>query len=246
MNKSKWFAVMCIVALVGVAGCSDDDDDPLTPDVSGEATAAAIELAMENALDDVVDPLFDIIEFVQDNFLSAPVAASRGVACPDLTGVCGEPPSGSVTCTPTLEGLQFDFVGCNAVLDGTSIIIDGTATLAGTLASAILGLQGLSLDGGVAITGTVTFSSDECESADISITAADNTGVLGIVVVCFEYPESTSSMVLNVTVLEEVYTITFIFDGTGTAIAIATDNSGATIADCEVNLDSLAATCSAP
>jgi len=76
MKKSKWMVLLCVVALVGVAGCSDDDDDPLTPDIPDLGTAAAVEAAMEGALNDVVDPLFDIIELVTDNFLSAPATST--------------------------------------------------------------------------------------------------------------------------------------------------------------------------
>jgi len=190
-----------------------------------------------------VDPLFDIIELVTDNFLSAPAPASRGVLCPDVSEVCT---SGIVTCTPTLAGLQFDFDSCNTVVDTTLINVDGTVTVAGTPTSAILGLESLSLDGGTALTGTVTISLDECESANISITAADGTGVLGIVLVCTEYPESSSNLTLTVTVGQEVYTITFVFDTSSTAMATALDNSGAVLAICDVNLDTFDASCSVP
>jgi len=57
--------------------------NPRTP-----STVAALEVAVENALENVVNPLFTMIDLILEALFGAPAPASRGIGCPDTSEAC--------------------------------------------------------------------------------------------------------------------------------------------------------------
>lgn len=239
MKKSKWTALLCVVALIGVAGCSDDDNDPIVP--ADNVNAATAEAALEGALVEVVDPIFTVIDFLAEG-LFAPAPASRGeLICPDVSAVCS---SGTLSCSEAgLQGLDFVATGCTTLYDGETITLDGDVTVLPGLSTILITFLSFSVNGNTQISGVVALDDNDC-SADVDLLADDGTVVDGVIIDCDDNDPDVGS---EFTIIVDapgigVFVIVFDFDGSGSANASVTSD-GEPVASCTVDLDTLDATC---
>jgi len=236
MKHSKGLILLCIAATLGLTGCPDDDD-PVIPAQPGPAAA---EVAIENALESVVDPLMALVEFVGGiGGLSRSTGPTDGIGCPDTSGWCAP---GSATCDVSLTGLDLVFNGCNVVASSEHLTIDGPMTVTPTgESSGSAVLTGVSINGSPLLNGQLNVG--VC-TVTWSVSAADGTSSSADLDVCDDYPPADSTLVFNIDGAG-FWVISFTFNGTSTASAITTVD-GEPIAMCNVNLDTLDATCSDP
>jgi hypothetical protein len=233
----------CLVAMLGTLSCSDsDDDDVINGDLPLEAQAEA---AIEDVLNNVVDPLVALIETLEGLVNAPGPLLNSGVAgvlleCPTTTGVCA---TGSVSCVAGETSLTFTFSECNVVLQ--PLIADGELEFQPTGAeSFIVTLTSLAINGESPLTGALsTDSSGNC-SDDWSVTAADGTTLLASLVGCGDYPESVSSTVITVLAPPDTWTFSFTYDGTQTANVFVQQNAVG-VSTCQVDLETFDANCTA-
>jgi len=238
MKHSKWLILLCVVATLGLTGCSDDDDVVIPP-APGPAAAEAV---IEDALETVIDPLLTLMEFAID-FLSADDGTDV-IGCPDTSGVCNP---GSLTCTEGTSALEFDFSGCTILGTSPALSVSGEVYHTPSLPPwGVYNLYGVSVNGSTGLTGPVTLA-DEC-TWTWSITAADGTHTNASLILCqtvrgaSEYPLSGSALVIAAVTSAGFMTSNFTFDGTRTASAtVLLDESP--LAQCSVDLETFNATC---
>lgn len=234
MKMSRSGLLLCVVALIGFAGCSDDD--PLTP--PEVPTAAAAEAAIDSVLVEIVDPLFTVIEFFQN---AATLAPATRVPCPTLGPVCS---TGTLSCLDVgTQGVQFTTSGCTTTYNGETVTMDGQVTVLPMQSAVSITFSSFSVNGSTALSGAVMVDSNAC-STTVNIVAADGTTLDGFIVACGNAnPGSTSSMLI---VVDSpglgVFNIVFTFDGTGIAVAAVALN-GVPVASCTVDLNALDASC---
>jgi hypothetical protein len=231
--------LLCIVAMLAVTSCSDDDNNVMAPPTG----AAAAEAAIEDALDSVIDPLVTLLDFIVD-YLSVADGATDGLACPDTTGACNP---GSLTCTDGIP-LQFDFSGCSVVGASPALSVDGNVDYTPSTIPPWGGylLGGLSVNGSTGLNGTVTLT-DDCNWS-WNITADDGTVTNASLVLCTgargtsEYPLGESSLSIFSETSAGFVSAYFTFDGTQTASVMVFLDETLT-AQCTVDLETFDATC---
>jgi hypothetical protein len=223
----------CVVALIGITGCSDDDD-PV--DLNGSAAdVAAAEAALNVALDEIADPLEflgQLIEMLNPN--PAPPGTSRVVPCP-VSCLSGE-----IACTEA-GVLNVTFTNCE--ISGSDMTVDGAITVNPLTLSATF--TEVSINGSAAMNGTASISNDTSCRLTLTELSIGDSEVNGNLFVCEEddWPSAESALVITVVANGDVYVITMDFDGTSTAGAGVTKN-GIPVATCNVNLDTLVGSCS--
>jgi hypothetical protein len=227
-------AACCVLAMLGLSGCSSDDvAEILGVDPEGETAEAAV----EGALNDVVVPLATFVE-VATNLLFPSGPTFAGIGCPDTTGWCSD--DLAVSCAVGPGGLEFTFDSCVATDGEETITVTGGVNVTGP---SQLTLDNLQINGSAGLNGTMTLA-PPCDTI-WNITADDGTFVTGTLVQCMSdnYPQSTSILVVTAQI-SGVGTVqmTFTFDGTITATAAVTLDS-APYANCSVNLDTYDASC---
>jgi len=233
MKKSKWIVLACVVALIGVTGCSDDDD-PV--DLNGSAAdVAAAEAALNLALDEIRDPLEFLGQLIE--MLSpAPVPAgtTRVVPCP-VSCLSGE-----IACT---EAGVLNVTFTNCAISGTDMTVDGAITVNPLTLSATF--TDVSINGSAVMNGTASISNDTSCRLTLTELSIGDSEVNGNLFVCEEddWPTEASALVITVVANGDVYVITMDFDGTSMAGASVTKN-GTPVATCGVNLDTLQGNCS--
>ena len=89
MKRSKLSVFVCVVALLGMTACSDDDEVINIP-VSQQAAAA-----LEGVFIEVIDPLAGFVEGMAEAVINAQ-PKGPSLVCPDVSGACS---SGSVTAS---------------------------------------------------------------------------------------------------------------------------------------------------
>ena len=238
MKRPRWLLLLCVVALVGVAGCSDDDDVLTPPDVG---TAAAAEGAINSALTDIVDPFLTVIELFDALTAPPPAPMSRGgLSCPIVSGICT---SGNLTCTPGGTDLTFGASSCSAFYDGSTILIDGTLAVLPSISSTLFTFTSFSANSSSPISGTVTLDQLACSTA-INVAAVDGTTLSGLLIDCTDdNPDAGSNLTIVVDVSGVgMFTIVFTFDNTSVAAAAVSLN-GTPAAACSVDLNALVADC---
>ena len=229
--KQKRFLCMLVLPwmVLCAVGCNDDDNEVLNVPVDQQ-----VQTGLNSALTTTVVPLVTFMGAMGD-LLSSPGAVA-GLACPDTSGWCS---SGTVSCTPTLNGLAFDFDQCQVVGGDQPFTMDGnvTAVLGSTIA---LTLTNLVISGQPAISGTGTINVANCNYV-VNMHSTD-ASVAGTVTQCDADPYPTGQT-LAITFGDFVATVTF--DGTSVAHATAAA-SGAPVAACTINLASspLTSSCS--
>jgi len=235
MKFSRWVFPLCVVALVGVAGCSDDD--PLTPPEVPKAAAA--EGAIDAVLVEIIDPLFTVIGFLED--AATQVAPGSRLPCPTLGPVCNP---GSLTCSDVgSQGVQFTASGCTTVYNGETVTMDGQVTVLPLISSAAITFNSFSVNLSTALSGAVLLDPAGC-STTLDIVAADGTILDGFIVACGNADPSGASSLLIVVDSPGLgfFRIVFAFDGSGTATAMVELNN-VPVASCTVDLNALDATC---
>jgi hypothetical protein len=216
-------------------GCPDDDD-PVAP---GDPDVAAAEAAIEEVLDNVVDPLLLAIEAVSAYLDTLDKSVTRAT-CPDTSTACSP---GSLSCSPTTLGWDFAFAACTLVGTSPAVTADGGIEVSATgVGSFTMALEGLSINGSNAMNGVVTFA-DECNST-WNITSA-NAYLIGEFIACSEQdPQPGSDLIVQIQDVGE-WLIDFDFDGSSTATALVMVDM-TPVATCTVNLDTFNANCSSP
>lgn len=238
MKHSRWLIFLCVLATLGLTGCSDDDDDV----ISIPTGAAAAEAAIEDALETVIDPLITLVEFAVD-FLGVD-DGTDGIGCPDTTGACTP---GSLACTPNGDVLEFDFGGCTITGSNPALSVDGGVDYTPLVPPwGSYSLNGVSVNGSTGLFGIVSLP-DECHW-NWNITADDGTSTNAALVLCqtvrgaSEYPLGDSTLFISAETSGGFLTVSFTFDGSQTAGATAfLDDS--LIATCSVDLETFNATC---
>jgi len=238
MKSSKWLILLCVVATLGLNGCSDDDDDV----IPGPPGPAAAEAAIEDALETVIDPLLTLVDFAVE-FLSVD-DGTDGIGCPDTTGACNP---GTLACTEGATALEFDFGGCSIVGAAPPLTVSGGVDYTPSLPPwGAYTFNGVSVNGSTGLTGLVTLA-DECNWS-WNISAANGTNTNASLVLCqtvrgaSEYPLGDSTLFIAAETSAGFLTVSFTFDGTQTAGATAfLDDS--LIAQCSVDLETFNATC---
>jgi hypothetical protein len=232
MKHSKWLILLCIVATVGLTGCPDDDDDVISPPSPPQAAEAAI----EDVLDNVVDPLVDAIEAITDYLDTLGKSVTRAT-CPDTSGVCSP---GSLSCAPTTLGWDFTFNGCGVIGTSPTITLDGGVEVTPTgPSSATMTLTNLSVNNSTDLNGEIILA-DECNSTwDVT---GGNAYLFGSIEACAEaYPTSNSELIIEI---EEsgLWLVTFNFNGTSTCSAVVSLDFSP-VATCTINLETNDASC---
>lgn len=237
MTLKRWIAVSGLTVLLIVSGCSSDD----LPNVQLPDKTDAAEAALEEVLDEVVEPLFGLTEFIVDEFFGAAPLAPLALAleCPDVEGTCSP---GSLTCQIVNEGasMRFDADGCGVFYEDETHTLDGEITLTPGLAL-LMALSGVSIDGGPRLNGTMTLSEGDC-STQLTVQASDGTTMDGYIIGCGENPTSQSGLFITISGSFGTFFVTVNFDGSGTAIAFVSEGEEP-FAQCSINLDSLNVNC---
>jgi len=236
MTTTRWIAVVGITGLLVMSGCSSDDPPGVTlPDKTDAAEAA-----LENVLDEIVEPLFGLTEFIVDQLLDAPPPFAEGLECPDTEDACT---GGSLTCDLGGGGISLDFDadGCGVLYEEEAHSLDGSISITPGL-SLLLALTGVSIDGGPRLNGTMTLSEATC-STDVNVQASDGTLMAGTIIGCGEDPSPNSDLFITIVSSIGTFFVNVDFDGSGTATAIVSEGSSP-FASCSINLDSLNVNCS--
>jgi len=230
MNKSNWIILACVVALIGVTGCSDDDD-PL--DIPNGDVAAA-ETVLDNALNEIGDPL-GLVGQLLDLLIPfiPPASPSRVVPC-EVSCT-----SGTVEC---LDGGPVTFESC--AISGTDLVVSGMLTVDPLTSSAAF--TDVSINGSAPMSGTAAIATDESCRLSLDDFSIGDSVVNGSLFVCENdpWPTEGSLLVITVVVGGDIFVFDIDFDGTSMATSAVTAN-GQLIATCTVNLDALDGDCSA-
>ena len=225
MNRSRaWIAGGCALALIGLSGCSDDDDDGAALDAD-QAT-----VVVEAAVTRVILPLYTAIVVIEQvsSAALAGAATPRGGTC-DPVGIC----TGGGTYQVCDTGATF------TTCEEEGGIIDGTVTVTDPLTLAVafdLDVSGTSIVGPARLRELVscgpgiTFN-NLVGSAD-DVTAS----VDGTVELCPTVEGTLESIVLASGDSAEVV---WTFDGSDEVLAVVSDPSnGDIVATCTVSLPS--------
>ena len=211
----RWMCA-CACGLLVLAGCNDDED------VVNAPVDAAVETGMNQALSATVVPLVGFMGAMADLL---PVTAVGGLACPSTGDWCS---SGTVTCTPGINGFDFVFDQCQIVGGDGPLTLDGDVTaVPGTTLT--LTVTDLAINGSPAVSGTGTIDPAACDYTVNMHTTGTN--VVGTVTQCGDAFPTGDSLVISFG--EFVVTVTF--NGSSTAPATATRN-GTPVATCSINL----------
>ena len=226
-SKKAWLALVCVVALLPVVGCNDDD-------VLDVPVDQAVEAGLNSALTETIVPLVQFMGAVGD-LLTAPIAqrAVAGTACPDTSGWCS---SGTATCSQGANGLDFDFDECQVVTGDAPLLLDGNVT-AVPGSPILLTLTNLFINNEAPISGTGQIDVNNCDYT-VSV-ATDAATIAGTVTKCDQDDYPTGDVV---GIGFSGYLVTITFNGTNTAPAVATQD-GTPVADCTINLDSFTSSC---
>lgn len=228
---SRSVSVLCASALFAtiglIGGCSNDDA------VQGVPANQAVEAGLNDAMQTTVAPLVTLFGAV-GNFFGTPLVAPHGFACPDTTGWCS---SGSVTCTPTANGLAFDWNQCLVVTGDAPITLAGDITVVPGSPTVGLTLTNLVINGSPAITGTGSVNTSSCNY--IVNVATPQATVSGLVTKCDADPYPTGD---SLQIGFGGYLVAITFDGSNTAGATGT-SGGTPVAVCTINLDKLTSSC---
>ena len=230
MTRSKGLCrlLVCLVALLTVVGCSDDDVVDVPVD-------QAVEAGLNDAMASTVVPLVTFLGTVGD-LLSAPLARSPGgFACPDTSAWCG---SGSADCTVGANGLDFDFDECAVVGGDLPMTLDGNVTV---VPGSVVGLTltNLFINNHPAISGTGTIDVANCEYS-VNCHNSD-ASVVGTVTQCDDDQYPTGETVV---IGFDDFLVTIELNGLNPAAATAT-RDGTPVADCTLDLDTLTSSCDA-
>jgi hypothetical protein len=224
MNRldRRWLALAAAVAILAVPGCSDDSDDFSVP------VDQAVEAGLNEALTTTVVPLVTFFGTIGD-LLGAGAGTTRAVVeCPDTSGWCT---SGSVSCSVTETGLQFDFNTCQVVTGDLPFTVDGNlGAIPG--ATVALTLTDLVISGSPAMSGTGSIDTLACDYV-LNVETSD-ASVSGTVTLCDgqDYPTGDQLFITF-----DQYLITIDFDGTSLVDATATQSANP-VAFCTIDLDS--------
>jgi len=238
MKYARWLALICLVAMMVTTGCSSDDDDPVLG--NGPATAVA-ETGLNETLNQVVDPVLEVVEFIEQTLLTLPPAprAARGVAtCPNTSGVCNP---GSLTCQ-VVTGLDFDFDQCTVSGAGASITLDGDISVVPGIGTTTVAFGSLTIDNGPALSGTLILTASTC-GVQVDLAKNDGTLVNGYLSGCGPYPSSGSALSIQLVTQVGLLLIDVYYDGSATAMATVWLD-GEVVSNCTVDLDTLVGQCS--
>jgi hypothetical protein len=231
-QKRLWCVLVLPVLLLSGAGCNDDDDDVLNAPVD-----QAVETALNSALTTTVVPLVGFMAAVGD-LLSSPLqGAVGGLACPDTSDWCS---TGSVACTPTVNGLAFTFDQCEVATGDLPLTLDGNVTaVPGSTVG--LTLTSLFINDSPAISGTGSIDTSACDYV-VNMQTSEAT-VSGTVTQC-DSDEFPTGEALLIGFGDFLVTVTF--NGSSVAPATATQ-AGTPVASCSINLAAspLTSTCDA-
>jgi hypothetical protein len=225
MNRSSLSMVVLAAAAVAMLlvqpGCDDDDD------VTSIPADAAVEAGLNNALQTTVVPLVSFMGTI-GNLLAAPSVGPRGLNCPNTSEWCT---TGSVVCSVTGTGYDFDFDECQVVTGDEPLTLDGDVAVA---SGSVVGLTltNLFINNSPAISGTGTIDTAACDyNIDVETNEAS---IVGTVTSCDKDPYPTGDQ-LFVTIDDFLITITL--DGSSTASVLATQG-GTPVATCTIDLES--------
>jgi hypothetical protein len=230
MKKPNWIVLACVVALIGVTGCSDDDD-PL--DIPNGDVAAA-ETVLNNALAEFGDPLGLVGQLLDLLIPFVPPASPFRVVPCEVTCT-----SGTVEC---LEGGPVTFDSCE--ISGTNMIVTGTLTVDAISKSAAF--TNVTINDSPPISGTAAIViEDSCRLTLENFSIGDSV-INGSVFLCEDdpYPTEGSLLVITVVFLGDTYVFEIEYNGTSTATATVTVDARP-VATCTVDLDALDGDCTA-
>lgn len=225
-SKGPRLALVCLLALLPIVGCSDDDD---LFDVPVEE---AVENGLDEALTTTVVPMVTFMGALGD-FMSSPFArAPGGLACPTTSSWCS---SGNAVCTTGFPGLDFDFNQC--AVDQEPITVDGgvNAVPGSTIA---LTFTNVVINGSSPMSGTGSIDSAACDYT-VNVHSDDAT-VVGLVTICDGVDDYPTADTLGIGFSD--FQVLIVFNGTNTVPATATQN-GLPVADCTINLDTFTSSC---
>jgi hypothetical protein len=236
MKRNKFALLVCLVALLGVTSCSDDDDDVINLPVTAQAEAA-----IEGVFNEVIDPLSEFVE-AAIAVITAAQPKAPALECPNMAGVCT---SGDATCDVDSSGtsLDFNFDECNVAEAG--VVVDGSVSVAPSgPTSFLMNLVGLSIDGSDPLSGSIEIDLTSCGQqwfidagssivlATVSVDSCDD-----------DYPNNQSALQMTVFAGNDVWVFTFNFTGTSTSSVFGTRNEEP-VTQCTFDLDTYQADCS--
>jgi hypothetical protein len=220
-SNRGWLVLVSAIAMLVVLGCSHHDDAVNVP------VEQTVQANLNSALTTTVVPLVSFMAAV-GNLLSPPAAVRGGYACPDTTSWCG---TGSVTCTPTASGLEFDFNQCQTITGEGPMTVGGIVVAVPSLPSIYLTLTNFSINGSTPMAGSGSINSSTCDY-NVNIYTAD-ASVAGTVTICDADPYPTGNAL---TIDFDSFYVLITFDGSNTAGATAFQD-GLLVANCTINLD---------
>ncbi len=238
-RTQKWLALCCLVALLGVSGCSNDDEN--TPPLN----AASVQPVVQAAMTQVVVPMVTVVGVLATVTTAAQARAAqpRGAIC-DPAVNCSQ--GGTYQICPT--GATFTTCGeAGAVLDGAVTVTDPlTLTVAFNLDISGTTLVGPAQLHDVYTCGPGITFNDLTATADDVTANVNGTLELCALVSGTALPTGT----LNTTCMSSGLTadVDLTFNGTPIVYAVVTDpSSGTVVATCSVGLlPSVTTTCYDP
>lgn len=241
MKGSTWLILLSSTAMMGLTGCSEDDNVVKPP-----TGPAAAEAAIGDALDTIIDPLLVLMEFAVD-YLGSDEPFFR-LECPDTSQVCNP---GSLTCAGGgAEALEYEFSDCTVAGANPALMISGHAqfhpTIADRLPWGAYRLSSMSVNGNQDLSGEFLLW-DECLwrwrvfaenglTSDATFIFCQSSRSSG------EYPLPDSSLWIGGETSAGFLSISFRFDGT--QIASAYVSLGESLSQCTVDLETFSASCS--
>jgi hypothetical protein len=236
MKRSKLLRLVPVVAFLAAVSCNEDEVGTSTP------VDETLEAKLAQTLPGTVMPLIGFMKTVSGRLTIFPTSGTTGLDCPETTDWCS---TGTATCyLDHVDGLDRIFTFDECVVAGADrpLTLDGTVSaIPSTLGPGLLGeitIPSLVLNDSPPISGAGKTFTQTCQyDADVH---AGDTWITGYATICDAdtYPSGGQLYLVF-----SHYQITIAFDGTSTPPASAIRTGGNPVADCEIDLETLTASC---